>query len=249
MAEQKESSVLFSLKELMGLEEDRIREEESKKEAEARAAHDARLAAERAARDAEEARIRSAEEERQRDEQRRKEEEARLEAIRHAEIERARVEAEHHARLATMSAQQQHDQAMAALSQDKHKKRLQIMVGVAIGVLLLGGAGGIMLYQQSQAEHERRAATELAQRKEIEEKLVRMQREFEAASKKEAELTRSLASAKDDAERARLQAELEKAQKAANAAKGAIRGGGGGAKPPSGGGGKKCDPNDPLCGF
>ena len=88
MAEQKESSVLFSLKELMGLEEDRIREEESKKEAEARAAHDARIAAERAARDAEEARIRAADAERQRDEQRRKEEAARLEAIRHAEIER-----------------------------------------------------------------------------------------------------------------------------------------------------------------
>jgi hypothetical protein len=33
MAEQKESSVLFSLKELMNLEEDRIKEEEAEKEA------------------------------------------------------------------------------------------------------------------------------------------------------------------------------------------------------------------------
>ena len=248
MAEQKESSVLFSLKELMGLEEDRIREEESKKEAEARAAHEARLNAERAAREAEEARIRSAEDERMRDAQRRKEEEARLEAIRHAEVERARVEAEHQARMATISAQQQHDVAMAALKQDKHKKNLQIAVGVIAGVLLLGGVGGVMLYQQTQAEHERRAAAELAQRKEMEEKIARMQREFEAAAKKEQELTRSLASAKDDAERARLQAELEKAQKATSAAKGAIRGGGGGAKPAKAGG-KSCDPNDPLCGF
>lgn len=248
MAEQKESSVLFSLKELMGLEEDRIREEETRKESEARAAQEARIAAENAARQAEEARIRAADEERQREEQRRKEEAARLEAIRHAEIERARAEAEHQARLATMSAQQQHEANMAALTQDKHKKRLQIMVGVIGGVLLLGGVGGFMVYQQSQAEHERRAAAELAQRKEMEEKLERMKREFENATRKEQELARSLASAKDEAERVRLQAELESAKKATNAAQGAIRGGGGGAKAPKAGG-PACNPNDPLCGF
>ncbi|MGC4065830.1 MAG: hypothetical protein QM784_14505 [Polyangiaceae bacterium] len=148
-----------------------------------------------------------------------------------------------------MSAQQQHEATMAALTQDKHKKRLQIMVGVIGGVLLLGSAGGIVLYQQAKAEHERKAALEVAQRKEVEEKLARMQREFEMAVRKEQELTRSLASAKDEAERARLQAELEKAQKATSAAKGAIGrpAAGGGGKPKSGG--AACNPNDPLCGF
>ena len=38
MAEQKESSVLFSLKELMSLEEDRIRTEEAERTAQAQAA-------------------------------------------------------------------------------------------------------------------------------------------------------------------------------------------------------------------
>src|SRR6478736_5443554 len=58
MAEQKESSVLFSLKELMSLEENRIKEEEADKEAVARAEAEAKAAAERAAREAEERRLR-----------------------------------------------------------------------------------------------------------------------------------------------------------------------------------------------
>ena len=44
MTEQKESSVLFSLKELMTLEEDRIKEEEAHKEAQARAEREASIA-------------------------------------------------------------------------------------------------------------------------------------------------------------------------------------------------------------
>ena len=62
MSEQKESSVLFSLKELMNLEEDRIRSEEADRAAQAAAAEQARLEAERTAREAEEARIRAEEE-------------------------------------------------------------------------------------------------------------------------------------------------------------------------------------------
>ena len=42
MAEQKESSVLFSLKELMNLEEDRIREEEADKARRAKVEQEAR---------------------------------------------------------------------------------------------------------------------------------------------------------------------------------------------------------------
>lgn len=249
MAEQKESSVLFSLKELMGLEEDRIREEEAQKEAAAKAAHEAKLAAERAAREAEEARIRAEEEERQREERRLKEEAARLEAIRHAEIEKARAEAEHNARLASVAAQQQHEAAMAALNQDRHKKRLQIMVGVIAGILLIGGVTGVVLYQQSKAENERRAAIEAQSRKEAEEKLERLQREFDLASKKEAELQRNLASAKDEAEKIRLQAELDETKKKKERAGVGVRGGGAPAQKPGGAAKPACNPNDPLCGF
>ena len=49
MSEQKESSVLFSLKELMNLEEDRIKQEEETKRAQAEAAERSRLDAERRA--------------------------------------------------------------------------------------------------------------------------------------------------------------------------------------------------------
>ena len=56
MAEQKESSVLFSLKELMNLEEDRIRQEDDEKRKRAEAEVQARQEAERRAREQEQAR-------------------------------------------------------------------------------------------------------------------------------------------------------------------------------------------------
>ena len=246
MAEQqKESSVLFSLKELMNLEEDRIREEEAQKEAQAKAEMAARQAAERAAREAEEARLREEEEARRTEEQRRKEEAARLDAIRHGELEKARAEAEHRARMATMTAQQAHEQTLAALTQDKHKKRLQIIVGVAVAVLLIGGVGGILTFKQHQEEAAKKAAVLEAQRKDTEERLRRLQTEFDLANRKEQELQASLANAKDEATRAKLQAELEQQRQKTQAVGRAVRGGGSGdsAKPKP----KNCAPGDPLC--
>jgi len=247
MAEQqKESSVLFSLKELMNLEEDRIREEEAQKEAQAKAELAAKMAAERAAREAEEIRLRNEEEARRQEETRRKEDAARLDAIRMGELEKARADAEHRARMATMTAQQAHEQTLAALTQDKHKKRLQIIVGVVVAILLIGGVSGGIAFKQHQEESAKRAAVLEAQRKDTEERLRRLQSDFDMANRKESELQASLANAKDEATRAKLQAELE-AQKKATAAVGkAIRGGGssGAAKPKAG---KNCSPGDPLC--
>src|SRR5688572_30619093 len=118
MSEQKESSVLFSLKELMNLEEDRIRSEEADKAAAAAAAEKARVEAERAARMAEEQRIQAEQERRRLDDQRSREEAARLEAIRVGELEKARVEAEQRARLEAMAAQQHHERSLAAIHGD-----------------------------------------------------------------------------------------------------------------------------------
>jgi colicin import membrane protein len=115
MSEQKESSVLFSLKELMNLEEDRIKNEEADRTAAANAAEKARADAELAARNAEESRIRAEEERRRVDEQRTREEAARLDAIRTAEIEKARIEAEQRARMEAMAAQQQHERSLAVI--------------------------------------------------------------------------------------------------------------------------------------
>jgi colicin import membrane protein len=246
MAEQqKESSVLFSLKELMNLEEDRIREEEAQKEAQAKAEMAAREAAERAARTAEEARLRQEEEARRSDEIRRKEDAARLDAIRHGEIEKARAEAEHRARLETMTAQQAHEQTLAALTQDKHKKRLQIIVGVAVGVLLIGGVVGGLTFKEHQEEAQKQAIIHESQLKVAEERLRRLQNDFELANRKEQELQASLANTKDEAARAKLQAELD-AQRSAKAAAGrALKGGSGGGDKPKPK--KNCAPGDPLC--
>src|SRR5262245_17764961 len=159
MPEQKESSVLFSLKELMSLEEDRIRTEEAERAAQAAAAERARQEAEKQAREAEEARIRAEEERRRTDEQRSREETARVEAIRVGEIEKARVEAEQRARLEAMAAQQQHERSLAAIHGDESKHKLRkILIGVAIAVPLIGGIAGFMVYKESQRAQAQQAA-------------------------------------------------------------------------------------------
>ena len=119
MSEEKESSVLFNLRELMGLEEDRVRSEEEER-LKREAAERERIAAEAQARQEEEAaRLRAQEEARQAEEKRNREAEEltareREEAQLRVRLEQeAREKAEAHARmldhereLATISAQQ-----------------------------------------------------------------------------------------------------------------------------------------------
>ena len=76
----------------------------------------------------------------------------------------------------------------------------------------------------------------------------RLKDTFDAAQKREEELRSTLASAKDEATRAKLEAELSKATEQKKQAGAAMRGGGGGSK--AGGGAPKpcnCPPGDPLC--
>lgn len=142
MAEQKESSVLFSLKELMSLEEDRIKQEEdAKKRAEDDAAR-ARAESARRQQEEQEALMRAADEKRRQEEQRAREDHAKVDAIRQAEVERARIEAENAARMEQMKRQQEHERQLAALTQDKSKKRLTIIAALSGVVLLVGLVGG-----------------------------------------------------------------------------------------------------------
>src|SRR5262245_3875724 len=155
MAEQKESSVLFSLKELMSLEEDRIRQEDDDKKKREQAEVQARLDAERRTRDAEEARLLAENERRRQDEQRMREEQARIEAIRHGEVEKAKKDAENQARLRTLQQQQDHERQLAGIQQDKKKKQLTWMVLGIGAVLIFGGVGGGYAFYASQKEAER----------------------------------------------------------------------------------------------
>lgn len=143
--ERGQSSVLFSLKELMHIEERRVEEER-------RAAHAKIEALEQARREAD-ARAVADEAERHRlDEERQRaerlvaaREQAHREALRLAAVEKARIEALGESRVQAMSLEQSHERELAALRNDLDKKRLRrnIVGVVATSVLLLGAVIGI----------------------------------------------------------------------------------------------------------
>ena len=250
MSEQKESSVLFSLKELMNLEEDRIRGEEADKAAQSAAAEHARVSAERAARDAEEARLRAEDERRRAEEARSREEVARLEALRQGEVEKARVGAEQEARLTAMAAQQHHERQIEAIKGDDSKKKLRnILIAVFIVVPLVGSGAAYMVYQSSQ----RSAAALAAKEREADEsrkKLADLKRDLKAKEDSVNELQGQVANEKDATKKAQLQTQLADAQRAKDDAAKKI--GPGGPRVGSGSGDGppkpcKCNPVDPLC--
>lgn len=251
MSEQKESSVLFSLKELMNLEEDRIRTEEDAKAHRAAQEESARVAAERAAHEAQEARLRSEEERRRLEEQRSREEAARLEAIRQGEVERARHEAEAQARQTAMAAQQQHEQKLAAIKGDEQKKKLRnLLIGLGVGaVVLVGGIGGFAYNQHVKSQEELRKQQVAAA--EAEKKLTDMQRQLKEKEDAAKDLERQVATEKDERKKAELQAKLDAAKAEVQSQKtniGSFKGNastGSGAAAPA----KPCGCNklDPLC--
>jgi colicin import membrane protein len=249
MAEQKESSVLFSLKELMNLEEDRIRQEDDEKKKRAEAEVQARAEAEKRAREQEQARLHAEEERRRGEEQRKKEEAARVEAIRHAEVEKARVEAEQRAQLEAMSKQQAHQLQMSTLQHDEHKKKLQRMVTFSIGGGALLLIGGLFLYfGKIKPENDAREAAARAAFVQQAEESKKLQAQLAEQSQKVNDLLAQVASAQDDRTRAELRAKLADAQKAqADLVKRRAPSGGGGESAPKPAKPCNCQPGDPLC--
>ena len=146
MAAQQETSALFSLSELMRLEQNRIAEEEEQRKATILAEENARRESERLAREQEGVRLKLEEDRRREEAEREREHAARLEAIRQAEIERARVEAEQRGRLEALSAQQQHEQKLAALQSDAGKKRLSRVLRLTLGLSTVLIVGAVALY-------------------------------------------------------------------------------------------------------
>jgi hypothetical protein len=194
----RQSSVLFSLAELMRIEERRVEEEHAsaaRRRAErerARRDAEARRAAEEAERAlAAEARARA-------EAEARRAEDAAEEARRLAAIERARLEVEARHAADVAEQRQRHERELAALRNDADKQRLRrnILGIVVVAALTLGGLVGIYVGKiRPDAEAERRALQAIADDR------ARQADELAAeARKREARLEEL------DAERARLAA-------------------------------------------
>ena len=141
MSEEKESSVLFNLRELMSLEEDRVRTEEDERlqrEAEERE----RIAAEALRRQEEEESRRRAELEAADAEVRRqREEEARVEREREQAALRVRLEQEAAEKADAHRRQLDHEREIAAINATQ-RKGIHPGVFAAVAVLVLGSGTG-----------------------------------------------------------------------------------------------------------
>ncbi len=140
--ESNDSSVVFSLNELMRLEGQR-REEEAEA-ARAREAATRRAAAEAAARERaeEEERLRAAEARRHAEALAAREHEARLQAMKEAEMARARHEADAAARAKELLATREHERALAASRDDAARRKLARATYATAALLAVTWVGG-----------------------------------------------------------------------------------------------------------
>jgi hypothetical protein len=163
----KESSVLFSLRELMSLEAARLDEERAEAERKAEEALASAQRARRAREEAEAARVRdetrAREEARaERDERDERDERARLAAIREAALERVRHEAAMALRAEAWRVEQTHEQALAARAQERAPVRLScIAVGLfASFIVVIGLAMAATVHFRTEAAARDAAAAE-----------------------------------------------------------------------------------------
>ncbi len=253
MAEKRENSVLFSLRELKNIEEDRVKEEHDdrrKREDDARAAKEAeeraqRDAAERARRDAEDAERRRFDEvERQK----------REEALRLEEAERkARVEGQMKLEEARLKME---IEAQAVHGSKKKPTALLAISGILVVIVAVGGFFAYNTIQENEKKTQMaRAAQAQAEQdaQNLKAELDRLQAEGERLDK---EYTTTLEAYKnaDEAQKKALDDKLAKikAEKAANTAgmekaKSRKTGGGGGKTAPAGPALKLCPPGQPIC--
>jgi colicin import membrane protein len=248
------SSVLFSLGELMKIEEERVDEERHRADHQRAEMERARALAEvRAARE-EEARIGAERARAAAEAKLEREENARHDAMRVAAVERARIEAEESARLAAMTAAQAHERSLAELREDASKKSLSRWLKVAIvgGVLVIGGGLGLYFGKiKPDAEaREQVAAAEVAR---AQEELRAIKKELERRELTVASLEKERDAATDAKARAELDAKIRAEKKSISDINQRI------VRPPPVDGdkdkkekkGRDCagkDPNDPLNG-
>lgn len=250
MAEMRESSVLFSLNQLMHLEQQRVREEDDARRRAFEAAERARLDAELRRRAEQEERIRVEEARRLAAEAARREEAVRHEAIRLAALEKARIEASRRAQIAILSQEQKHERDLAALRQDAQKRRLQrtLILGGALAVLLLGGGAGLY-FGKLQPEAEQAQREQAAQLAQSEASLTAAKDAYDKATRDEGAALAALRLANDEAARLKAQQAVDAANQQKLAAKGRLSGAQKATGRKTSGGGCVCEhPGDPMCG-
>ena len=209
MAERQETSVMVSIQEI--LRDAQSREEQEKVEAES-ARSPGRAAARSTRRAGARTRRRPASAPRKRSASaaptRSSDAQAEIQAMQEAHVQRARSEAEAQARLAEMAARQEHERQLHALSQDKHKKRLtMILVGPRRGARSSAASAAA---SPSRTDRRDRPLAPQAQ-------LRALQDEKDKADQEQARLKAELENTKDPEKIAALQAQLDEQQTKASA--------------------------------
>jgi colicin import membrane protein len=189
MSTTHDSSVLFSINQLMNDYETRVLEEQAEAARKAEVEEKARLEALRLAQEEEARRMHEENMRRIREEAAQREEAARLEAIRLAAVERARIEAERQAQIEMQAREQAHELAMAALREDQKKKKLKraIWMGSASGALLVVAIVGLY-FGKIKPDHDARLAAQAAdinahfeEARKLEERIAANQKRIEQA--------------------------------------------------------------------
>lgn len=146
MADQRESSFLFSLKGLLDVEKQRVREEDARTARQAELERARTRERERFAREMMEKKRLAELELARLEEQRQREEATRIEALRLATLERARVESEARAQLEILEKQQEHERKLCAIRESARKKGASHLALIGFALALLSSVGFGALY-------------------------------------------------------------------------------------------------------
>jgi hypothetical protein len=197
-SERRDNSVLIALKELRGMEDERVKREQEEARARIEAERAAAEATVRRAREEEEAR-RRAEEDRVRRIEEEKQNRIREDQLRVEEAERrARVEAE-------MKLQEER-MRLEIQSRAHSRSPVKAVIGAVAVVALVGG---ILLYRLNAQHHEEQAAA-LRERQLVEEKANAREAEFKAQlTQIKREMDEKMKAAKSEAERMKIRADAE----------------------------------------
>jgi flagellar basal body-associated protein FliL len=207
MLDSRDNSVLKSLKELRKQEEDRVKKERAEAEARAEAERRAKEESERRAKEAAE-RAKREEEERLRRIEEDKANREREERLRLEESERrARIEAE-----TTLQQERMRLDAQVKSANKGKGAPMGLIVGIVVAVLAV--AGGVIFKIKSDHQKQMRAAqaAEEAKSREAETAKLRLAEELHRFEQLEAKFKQQLAAAKNDAERAAIQKQLDDAR-------------------------------------